>query len=111
MPWVGVDKGSISRALPCWFLTRIGFVFDLFFQVVYGCWRTDPSIAAWMAANGFAAGDYDALLAYFVKRADAIVQKLGAQPMHWEEVQNECGFRAGVLVEMFVIASLFHVAI
>ncbi len=53
---------------------------------MYGCWRTDPSIAAWMAANGFAAGDYDALLAYFVKRADAIVQKLGAQPMHWEEV-------------------------
>jgi hypothetical protein len=56
-------------------------------QVVYGCWRTDPTIAAWMAANGFAAGDYNALLAYFVKRADAIVQKLGAQPMHWEEVR------------------------
>jgi hypothetical protein len=72
-------------------------------QVVYGCWRTDPTIAAWMAANGFADGDYNALLAYFVKRADAIVQKLGAQPMHWEEVRVCVQFSGGVMVMFFMI--------
>jgi hexosaminidase len=58
-------------------------------EVVYGCWKEDKSITEYMSANNIAS--YDDLLGYFVLRVDEIVRKLGATPVHWEEV-----FKAGV---------------
>ena len=61
-------------------------------QVVYGCWANDSSVVEWMAANGYAAGDYDAVLGYFVKKAQAIGRASGfGRPTQWEEV-----FKAGL---------------
>jgi len=53
-------------------------------EVVYGCWSNDASITKFMSANGIA--DYDALMEYFCQKAEAIVESLGAIPVHWEEV-------------------------
>ena len=61
-------------------------------EVVYGCWKNDASISAWMTANHMTS--YDSLLSYFVLQADAITRSLGATPIHWEEV-----FKAGVKVD------------
>jgi hexosaminidase len=61
-------------------------------EVVYGCWSNDASITSYMSKNGITS--YDALLGMFVQRVDAIVRKLGATPVHWEEV-----FTAGAKVE------------
>lgn len=60
-------------------------------EVVYGCWKEDASITAFMSENNMES--YDDLLAYFILRADEIVRSLGATPVHWEEV-----FEAGVQV-------------
>jgi hexosaminidase len=67
-------------------------------EVVYGCWNNDSSIVAWVAANGtqfgIAPGDYDALLSYFVAKAQALAAPHGfLRPTQWEEV-----FKAGVQV-------------
>jgi hexosaminidase len=64
-------------------------------EVIYGCWANDSSIVDWMAVNGtqygIAPGDYDALLSYFVSKAQALAANHGfSQPTQWEEV-----FKAG----------------
>jgi hexosaminidase len=61
-------------------------------EVNYKCWAKDDSITSYMATNGIA--NYDELMSIFVQRVDAIVRKLGATPVHWEEV-----FTAGAKVE------------
>ena len=43
-------------------------------EVIYGCWAEDDSITSFMALNNIP--DYNALLNYFVQRADEIVLKL-----------------------------------
>jgi len=64
-------------------------------EVIYGCWANDSSIVDWMAVNGtqygIAPGDFDALLSYFVSKAQALAANHGFnRPMQWEEV-----FKAG----------------
>jgi hexosaminidase len=61
-------------------------------EVVYGCWKNDASIVAFMAEKGWT--DYNDLLQYFVLKVDKISRDLGATPVHWNEV-----FTAGVAVE------------
>jgi hexosaminidase len=53
-------------------------------EVVTGCWAADPSIVAYMQANGYTS--YYQLLNYFVQRADAIVAGLNRTAIHWEEI-------------------------
>eukprot|EP01039_Chlorochromonas_danica_P008954 gene8954-9878_t len=56
-------------------------------EVVYGCWKNDSSIVAFMQANGIKS--YDALLTYFVKIVDNNVLGTSQQirsVIHWEEV-------------------------
>lgn len=53
-------------------------------EVVYGCWAADPSIVAFMSAQGYTS--YAQLLNYFVQRADGIVAGLNKTAIHWEEV-------------------------
>ena len=65
-------------------------------EVVYGCWANDTSITTFMAENDIPSND--ALLEYFVLKADDITRSLGATPVHWEEV-----FKAGAKVGMDVI--------
>ena len=55
-------------------------------EVVYGCWAEDESIVLFMQQNGIAS--YDALLGYFIEKAQSIVSSFGAKPIHWEEVYN-----------------------
>jgi N-acetyl-beta-hexosaminidase len=43
-------------------------------EVVYGCWRSDPSIVDFMAVKGWT--NYNSLLNYFVTKADVIVKEL-----------------------------------
>jgi hexosaminidase len=56
-------------------------------EVVYGCWKNDSSITAYMHANSISS--YDAMLGYFVKIVDNNL--LGTSSniktiVHWEEV-------------------------
>lgn len=53
-------------------------------EVIYGCWAADPSIVAFMDAQGYTS--YAQLLNYFVQRADGIVAGLNKTAIHWEEV-------------------------
>lgn len=60
-------------------------------EVVYGCWRADPAIVAFMAEKGWT--DYNQLMNYFVTKADVIAQELTekvnpstSRTIHWEEV-------------------------
>ena len=43
-------------------------------EVIYGCWAEDESITSFMSINNIP--DYNALLNYFIQRADDIVSKL-----------------------------------
>jgi hexosaminidase len=43
-------------------------------EVVYGCWRADPSIVQFMADNGWT--NYNQLMNYFVNKADLIAKEL-----------------------------------
>jgi hexosaminidase len=74
-------------------------------EVVYGCWKNDSSITTWMAANNMV-DDYDQLLAYFVSRADGIVNNLGARAIHWEEVFSAgCSVPEGTLFQVWTDSS------
>lgn len=54
-------------------------------EVVYGCWKADASVTAFMNAQQFT--NYDQLLCYFVDRVDThIHENLRATAIHWEEV-------------------------
>lgn len=43
-------------------------------EVVYGCWRSDPNIVAFMNQKGWT--DYNLLMNYFVQKADTIARGL-----------------------------------
>lgn len=62
-------------------------------EVIYGCWKEDPSITSFMSTMGFGT-DYNKLLNYFVQAVDGISTNLQLKVTHWEEV-----FKAGVVVD------------
>mmetsp|Transcript_18950 Transcript_18950/g.39059 ORF Transcript_18950/g.39059 Transcript_18950/m.39059 type:complete len:471 (-) Transcript_18950:214-1626(-) len=94
-----VDSATTAAPAPPPFALHLGGD-----EVVYGCWANDSSIVGWMEVNGFASGDYDALLGYFVAKAQAIAKNRGElRPTHWEEV-----FKAG-LASTVVPETIFQV--
>ena len=52
-------------------------------EVVYGCWTADPTIVKYMSDHSLSTTD---LFTQFVGRTDDIALKLGATPVHWEDV-------------------------
>jgi hexosaminidase len=58
-------------------------------EVVYNCWKSDPTIVSFMAEKGWT--NYNSLLNYFVTKADDMVKELTqmsstSRTIHWEEV-------------------------
>jgi hexosaminidase len=54
-------------------------------EVGFDCWRSNPSVVAWMAAHGMA-GNFSALESYYVQRLLKLVQALGKTPVGWQEI-------------------------
>jgi len=55
-------------------------------EVVYPCWTGNPTVAAWMAANGFTTGAQ--VLNYFMSRVFTLVPALGKKMVCWEDLFN-----------------------
>ena len=71
-------------------------------EVSFACWASNPSVNAWMAAHGFARGDYAGLESYYVQRVLALVQGLGKTPIGWQEVfDNHLNLTARTIVNVW----------
>jgi hexosaminidase len=55
-------------------------------EVSFTCWASNPQVAAWMAANGLAPGDYAGLESYYVQRVLDLVAATGKSYIGWEEI-------------------------
>ena len=55
-------------------------------EVSYTCWQSNPNINAWMANNGIAPGDYEALESYYVQKVLNIISSLQKEYIGWEEI-------------------------
>jgi hexosaminidase len=52
-------------------------------EVIYGCWKQDPTIATYMQENNIAT--YPDLLGLYVEKAQTIARNLGTRPIQWED--------------------------
>lgn len=57
-------------------------------EVSFDCWKSNPAINSWMAANGIAAGDYAGLESYYVQKNLALVAAAGRNAIGWQELYD-----------------------
>ena len=71
-------------------------------EVSFACWASNPSINQWMAANGFAPGDYAGLESYYVQKNLQLVAAAGKRAVGWQELfDNHLKLAAGTVVNVW----------
>lgn len=71
-------------------------------EVSFACWASNPSINAWMAANGIAPGDYAGLESYYVQKNLQLVAAAGKRAVGWQELfDNHLKLAAGTVVNVW----------
>lgn len=71
-------------------------------EVAFDCWASNPSISAWMAENGFKAGDYAGLESYYVQKNLGLVAAAGKRAVGWQELfDNHLELAKGTVVNVW----------
>ena len=71
-------------------------------EVDFSCWASNPSVNAWMAANGFKAGDYAGLESFYVQKNLGLVAAAGKRAVGWQELfDNHLELAKGTVVNVW----------